>query len=128
MSELQYLFFQFIVLSKSMTMWDMQMLFTYRPRIPIPVVCPLLCLSYSSTRTLLSLTSTHSIIYLEKPFALHYPPYPANKSIDICGCMATGKNRKNHWVRSPPNTDIWTKSEDIVTVPKRSKRPASWVL
>ncbi|VDB90407.1 Bgt-20386-2 [Blumeria graminis f. sp. tritici] len=46
----------------------------------------------------------------------------------ICRCMTAGKNRKSHWVRSFPNTDIRTKSKDIVPLLKRSKRPASWVL
>ena len=81
----------------------MQVLSAYRPRIPLPVVYPLLFLPHSSPQTV----------------------SPHNSSFDICRCMAAGKNRKNYWVRSSPYTDIRTKFEDIVILLKRSKRAAS---
>ena len=104
----------------------MQALSSYRPRISIPVVYPLLILPYSSTQTVPPLTSPHSIIHLKEPLALHYLPSPANETMAICEYMAAGKNRKSHWVQGSPNTDIRTESEDMVALLKRSKRSASW--
>ena len=103
----------------------MQVLSAHRPRIPIPVIYPSLCLPYSSPQKVLPLTSPHSIIHSEEPFALHHLPSPANEMMTICGCMTAGKNRKNYWVWSSPNTDIRTKSEDRVTLCLSSLLPES---
>ena len=106
----------------------MQVLSAYRPMIPIPVVYPLLCLPYSSPQTVPPLTSSHSIIYLKVPFVFHLLPSKANETMAICECMAAGRNRKSHWMQGSANTDIRTKSEEMVTLLKRSKRPVSWAL
>ena len=66
----------------------------------MPVVYPYMCLPYSSPQIVLPLTSPYLIIYLAKPLSLHYISSPANETMDICGCLAVRKNRKNLLIRT----------------------------
>ena len=70
-------------------------------------------------------TCTSSISPSMPPIQLLSPAY---ETMAICGCIAARKNRKNHWVRTSPNSDIRHRSEDVVTPSKRSERPASQAL
>ena len=84
----------FVVLSESMTTWDMQVLSPYRPRIPMPVVYPLLCLPYSSPQTVPPLTSSHSILHLEESFALLVSPRKPAKQWSFASVWQPGKFAK----------------------------------
>ncbi|VCU40432.1 Bgt-20422 [Blumeria graminis f. sp. tritici] len=74
----------------------MQILYTYRPRILVRVVTPLLRFPYSSPHTVPPLTNSYSNIHSEEPLTVYHVPPPTNELRIMCGCMAAGGDLKVH--------------------------------
>lgn len=116
------------VFSQSITIQDVQVFSTFRLKIPVPVVFPLLYLLNRSPHIVSSLISARSIMLLQEPFTLRFFFTQFNEMMSICDCMIAGGNFKNYLLRGSLNTDNRTKSEEEATLLKFLKRPDSRVL
>lgn len=86
--------------------------------IPFPMPSSLLLSSVNAP------LGPHLITHLGDPLSHRYI-LSDSKTMAISWCVAAGESLKNSRSRDSAITNNWTKSQDIATLLKRHKRPAS---